>query len=120
MKTPPQMPFFGAGQPGAGQPGAGQPGAGQPGAGQFVPDQRQQQQIQQQQVQQQLQAAMGQLSLGIYSQLATACLTPLNMQADLPPLSSSEQKRLRRLARDSQTAARCYFEGIGVIQQEKE
>jgi len=61
----------------------------------------------QQQMQAQVQAAIGQLSMGIYSQLASAHIATQSVDLD----------RLRQLAKDSQVAARCYFEGLGIISQ---
>jgi hypothetical protein len=62
----------------------------------------------QQQMQAQVQAAIGQLSMGIYIQLASAPAVPFDPDT------------LRKLAKDSQVAARSYFEGIGVIVQNQE
>ncbi len=90
MKPPPNMPQFGGRVPIIGQ----------------------QQQQQQQQMQAQLQAAIGQVSLGIYSHLATAYITTRDKH------QSVDQDQLRQLAKDAQIAARAYFEGIGVIQQD--
>ena len=83
MKSPPNMPAFGR------APIIGQ---------------------QQQQMQAQVQAAIGQLSLGIYTQVATAHVGTRDEHQSIEP------DRLRRLAKDSQAAARYFFEGIGVIQ----
>ncbi len=90
MKPPPNMPPFG---------------------GQQVPIIGQQQQQQQQQMQAQVQAAIGQVSLGIYSQLSAANIATLDKH------QSIDQDQLRQLAKDSQLAAHCYFEGIGVLKQ---
>lgn len=76
-----------------------------------VPIIGQQQQQQQQQMQAQIQAAIGQVSLGIYSQLATAYITTRDNH------QSVDQDQLRQLAKDAQLAAHCYFEGIGVLKQ---
>ena len=72
----------------------------------------QRQQPNQQQMQQQVQAAVAQLSMGIYSQIATDYIRVGGWEL-------VSQDRLRQLAKDSQTAARCYFEGIGVISEGK-
>ncbi len=79
-----------------------------------VPIIGQQQQQQQQQMQAQLQAAIGQVGLGIYSHLATAYITTRDKH------QSVDQEQLRQLAKDAQLAAHCYFEAIGVISQNKE
>ena len=83
MQTPPNMPQFGK------APILGQ---------------------RQQQMEQQIQAAIAQLSMGVYSALATSHVNTRDEH------QSVDQDRLRQLAKDSQAAARCYFEGIGVIQ----
>lgn len=62
----------------------------------------------------QVQMAIGQLSLRIYTHLATAHIATRDEH------QAVDQDRLRQLARDAQAAGRCYFEGLGVIQQEKE
>lgn len=64
-----------------------------------------------QQMQSQIQAAIGQLSMGIYSQLATAHVATRDEH------QSIDEDRLRQLAKDSRAAAKCYLEGIGVIPQ---
>jgi len=92
MQSPPNMPQFGGPVPILGQ-------------------QNQQQPSQQQQMQAQVQAAIGQVSLGIYSHLATAYITTRDEH------QSIDQDQLRQLAKESQIAAKCYFEGIGVIAQ---
>ena len=91
MKPPPNMPPFGGQVPIIGQ----------------------QQQQQQQQIQQQLQAAIGQVSLGIYSHLATAYITTRDKHQNV------DQNQLRELAKDAQIAAHCYFEGIGILAQKQ-
>jgi hypothetical protein len=58
----------------------------------------------------QVQAAIGQISMGIYSQLATTHIATRDEH------QSADQEKLRQLAKDSQVAARCFFEGIGVIE----
>ncbi len=92
MKPPPNMPQFGG----------------------RVPPTGQQQQQQQHQMQAQLQAAIGQVSLGIYSQLSAAYVR------DLDDHESLNKDKLRELAKNAQTAALCYFEGIGAISQKAE
>ena len=77
-----------------------------------VPIIGQQQQQQQQQMQAQLQAAIGQVSLGIYSQIATDHIATRDKH------QSIDQDQLRQLAKEAQIAAHCYFEGIGVLKQE--
>jgi len=89
MKPPPNIPPFGGQVPIIGQ----------------------QQQQQQQQIQAQIQAAIGQVSLGIYSHLATAHITTLDDHQSL------NKDKLRQLAKEAQLAAHCYFEGIGVLKQ---
>jgi hypothetical protein len=86
MNTPPQMPQFGQ------APIIGQ---------------------RQQQIRTQVHAAIGQLSMGIYSQLATCYLSTQDMN------QSIDQDQLRKLAKYAQVAGKCYFEGLGVIEQEK-
>ena len=66
----------------------------------------------QQHMQAQVEAAIGQVSLGIYSQLATSYIGTRDEHQSL------DKDQLRQLAKDALIAARCYFEGIGVIQQE--
>ena len=68
----------------------------------------------QQQMQAQVQAAIGQLSLGIYSQLAASHIATRDKHQAVDP------NHLQQIAKDAQTAARCYFEGIGVIQQKED
>ena len=92
MKTPPNMPPFGGRVPIIGQ----------------------QQQQQQQQMQAQVQAAIGQVSLGIYSQIAAAHIDTRDKH------QSIDQDQLRQLAKDAQLAARCYFEGIGVLRKDED
>ena len=65
---------------------------------------------QQRQMQASLQAAIGQLSLSIYNQLATGHIATLDAHQTI------DRDRLRQLARDANVAARCYFEGMGVIE----
>ena len=59
-----------------------------------------------------IQAAMQQMSVGIYQQLATAHINSRDEH------QAVDVEHLRQVARDSGTAARCYFEGIGAIEQE--
>ncbi len=92
MQPPPNIPQFGGPVPLIGQ-------------------QQQQQQQKQQQMQAQVQAAIGQVGLGIYTHLATAYITTRDKH------QSVDQDQLRQLAKDSQLAAHCYFEGIGVLKQ---
>lgn len=70
------------------------------------------QQPNRQQIETQVQAAVAQLSMGIYAQLANAHIATRDEHQTV------DQDRLRQLAKESQVAARCYFEGIGVISQE--
>lgn len=56
----------------------------------------------------QLAQAVGQLSFGIYSQLATAHIATRDEHQPV------DADRLRQLARDSQLAAKAYFEGLGI------
>ena len=65
-----------------------------------------------------VQAAMQQLSLGVYSQLAVAHARMREEHQDVQ--QTVDPDRLRQLAADSVTVARCYFEGIGVIQRKDE
>ena len=74
----------------------------------------QRQQQGQQQMQAQVNAAIGQLSIGIYSQLATAHIATRDEH------QSVDQKQLRKLAGASQAAALAYFEGIGVVKQNQQ
>lgn len=62
-----------------------------------------------------LQQAISQLSIGIYSQLATK-----HVASREEPYHSIGRDELRKLAHDSHVAARCYFEGIGAIQPQEE
>ena len=64
----------------------------------------------QQAAEQQIQQAAQQLSLSIYSRIAAEMLDP-----ERP----ADPAHLRHLAQQSMTAARCYFEGLGVIEQAK-
>ena len=89
--TPPQMPQFGQ-----------------------VPLIGQRQQPNQQQMQAQVQAAIGQLSIGIYSQLASAHVATRDEH------QSVDREQLQKLAKDAQTAALAYFEGIGVVKQNEQ
>jgi hypothetical protein len=66
-----------------------------------------------QQLAAQIQAAMGQLSMGIYSQLAIHHVTTMYDGAE------PNADTLRALAKHAQTAARAYFEGLGIIEHEK-
>jgi len=58
----------------------------------------------------QLQAAVGQLTISLYSQAAAHHL------ASLEPHQAADAERLRRLARDAAMAAKCYFEGLGLAE----
>ena len=69
---------------------------------------------QQQQAQAQMQAAIGQLSMQIYSKVALSHLTTRDVHQTL------DVKVLRRLSQNSILAAKCYFEGIGAIEVEEE
>ena len=60
----------------------------------------------QQQAVAQVTAAMAQLSMAIYTHIIDRHGIPF------------DPEMLRKLAKDSQVAARAYFEGIGVIQQQ--
>ena len=73
----------------------------------------QRQQQSQQQVQAQVQAAINQLSIGIYSQLASSHVATRDKHETI------DQEKLRKLAKDAQTAALAYFEGIGLVQQKQ-
>lgn len=76
------------------------------------PTQEQIEAAQKQHAQDLLDAKMQGLSMGIYAQLASSNVT---MKVDgFEPTAD----QLRQIAQYAQTAARCYFEGIGVIQQE--
>ena len=90
-----------------------QPPPNIPQFGGQVPIIGQQQQQQQQQMQAQVQAAIGQVSLGIYSQLSAAHIATRDKH------QSIDQDQLRQLAKDAQLAAHCYFEGIGVLKQKQ-
>jgi len=92
MQSPPNMPQFGGKVPIIGQ----------------------QQQQQQQQMQSQVSAAIGQIALGIYSHLATAHVGTLDKHQAL------DQDKLRRMAKDAQIAAHCYFEAMGVIAKQED
>ena len=63
---------------------------------------------QQQQQKAQLLQAVGQLSIGIYSQLAAQVIVAQHEGEPIP------EELLRSLARDCHQAAKCYFEGLGV------
>jgi hypothetical protein len=69
----------------------------------------------QQQLQSQIQAAIGQLSMNIYTQVAESYI--FTEDDEHRPVNRDQ---FRQLAKDSQIAALCYFEGIGIIQQNKE
>ena len=71
----------------------------------------QRQQQNQQQMQAQIQAAINQLSIGIYSQLASAHVATRDEHQTV------DREQLQKLAKDAQTAALAYFEGIGVVKQ---
>ena len=66
-----------------------------------------------QQVQAQVQMLIQQVSLGIYSQLAVNHITHSGEESIRPD-------KLRKVAKDSLTAARCYFEGVGMIETQDE
>jgi len=78
-----------------------------------VPIIGQRQQQSQHQMQAQVQAAIGQLSIGIYSQLASAHVATRDEHQTV------DQEQLRKLAKDAQIAAVAYFEGIGVVKQDE-
>jgi len=65
----------------------------------------------QQQMEQQLAQAVGQMSTAIYIQLASAHIAAVDH-----PHQSPCPQRLKQLARDSQVAAKAYFEGLGIAQ----
>ncbi len=69
---------------------------------------------QQQQAQMAIRQAMQELSIGIYSGLATAHIAGRDEHQEV------DSAQLRRIAADSMAAARSYFEGIGVIEPESE
>lgn len=69
-----------------------------------VPVIGQRQQPTEAQMRAQIQAAISQLSMAIYTKLVTTQAVPF------------DQDRLRKLAKDAQVAARCYFEGVGIIE----
>lgn len=69
---------------------------------------------QQQQAQMAIQQAMEEMSVGIYSGLATAHIASRDDHLDI------DCARLRRMAADSMAAARAYFEGIGAIEESAE
>lgn len=77
------------------------PGAGVPLLGQ-----------QQQQQQAAIQQAVQQLSIGIYTQSAAQYVSNHDLDQVLEP------RRMELLARDSQRAARAYFEGLGIAKFE--
>jgi hypothetical protein len=63
----------------------------------------------------QVMQAMGNLSMGIYSHLAVAYLTSLDVH------ESVDREKLRALAKErASIAAKAYFEGIGRIKIEKD
>ena len=97
MQGPPNMPQFGQ----------------VPILGQQPQQQQPTQQQQQQQLQAHVQAAMGQASLNIYTQLAIIHAT----ERDKNDLNVNPEL-LRQFAKESQVAARCYFESIGILKQE--
>lgn len=87
---------------------------------QQVPFLGQQQQPTQAQVEAAVQQGIRQMSAGIYSQLATTYISHALERlaaggADRPDVDAG---CLRHLAKDSLTAAQCYFEGVGVLQTE--
>lgn len=61
----------------------------------------------------QLMHAVGQLSLAIYTQLATAHVATRDEHQIV------DVALLRTLAKDSETAAKAYFEGLGIAEFEK-
>jgi len=63
----------------------------------------------QKQAQAHVQAAINQLSLSIYNQLATAHVASRDQHQTI------DRDALRQLANDANTAAKCYFEALGVI-----
>jgi predicted metalloenzyme YecM len=65
----------------------------------------------QQQMQAQVQAAIGQLSINIYSKLA---INHITLRLD----QSTDQNKLRQLAKNALAASKCYFEGLNIISQE--
>ena len=69
---------------------------------------------QQQQMQTQVQKAISQLSQGIYLQ------TAINHIVTRDDHQAADPDKLHQLAKDSVTAAKCYFEGIGVLKPEEE
>jgi hypothetical protein len=85
MNTPPPMPQFGG------------------GSRAHLLGQRQQP------AEAQILQAVGQLSLGIYSHLATAHLATLDR-----PHQEADSPTLQQMARDAKTAAEAYFEGLGI------
>ena len=92
MQPPPQMPqFHGNGAPG-------------------VPVIGQRQQQMEAQIQQQVQ----QMALSIYVQAAAAHVTTLDR-----PHQDTDRGMLKQLAVDSLTAARAFFEGLGVTAEDK-
>jgi hypothetical protein len=64
----------------------------------------------QDQLQNQIKQNIGQLSMGIYAHAAAAQIRE----------SPDDLESLRKLAKDSQLAARCYFEGLNIIQENQE
>ncbi len=68
---------------------------------------------QQQQVVAAIQQAAQQLSLGIYSRIASEYLSSRESHQEL------EIEQLHHLARDSHMVARCYFEGLGLAKFEE-
>jgi hypothetical protein len=83
--------------------------------GRPVPILGQQQQMQQKQLEQQVHGMMGQMALGIYTHLATSHIATRDETHQ-----EADKDQLRKHAKEAQVAARCYFEGIGVIQTEEE
>ena len=68
---------------------------------------------QQAQMQAAVQGAIQQMAAGIYTRVAASSLT--NRDEQMPV----NTQRLQQAARDSLQAARCYFAGIGVIEEEE-
>lgn len=66
---------------------------------------------QQKQAQSQILAAINQLSIGIYSQLAVAAINTIDVHQEV------DSERLKALAKHSQVAAMAYFEGLEIIQR---
>lgn len=63
--------------------------------------------------------AVGQLSLQIYVQLATRHTHSCTDICHTSSHQESDRKQFQQLARDSQLAAKAYFEGLGIAQFEE-